>query len=93
MLSLLVVVVVVDGELHTFIKVVLVFLAGLAASRRLVELVTDAAEEATAAGARRLLARRLVLHDLFVGALALVLALAAGELVDEVHDELFWVEV
>lgn len=69
--------------IHTLVKVVLVLLALLAASRSRVELVTDAAEEATGARGRLLLARALLLGDLLVDALAL--AAAAGELVDKVH--------
>jgi hypothetical protein len=67
---------------RTLVKVVLVLLALLAAASSGVELVADATEET--AGARGLLVGALVFDGLLVGGLALVVA--AGELVDEIHD-------
>lgn len=65
--------------LDTFVKVVLVLLALLAAASSRVELVTNTAEKASA---RLLVAGRLLLGR----ALGLLLLVAAaGELVDEIH--------
>ena len=65
------------------VKVVLVLLRLLAAASSRVQLVANATEKATAG---LLLARGRALYRLLIGAGLLVTVVAAGELVDVVHD-------